>query len=200
VTRKLEVTTVNTTETRPGPSLKLSLTILFVFIVAALLILFLGSERDSSVRSTRQIQVGFPAPNFAFPDLNGQQVSLSEHRGKVVIINIWATWCPPCRQEMPSMQKLYERFKGENFNILAVSIDSTGREAVAPFVQTMNLTFPVLLDSKEDIRTLYGLTGVPESFIIDKEGIVDQKIIGPIDWATPQAFQFFEDLINKVRS
>jgi peroxiredoxin len=124
--------------------------------------------------------VGFPAPNFAFPDLNGQQVSLSEHRGKVVIINIWATWCPPCRQEMPSMQKLYERFKGENFNILAVSIDSTGREAVAPFVQTMNLTFPVLLDSKEDIRTLYGLTGVPESFIIDKEGIVDQKIIGPI--------------------
>ena len=98
------------------------------------------------------------------------------------------------------MQKLYERFKGENLEILAVSIDSTGREAVAPFVQTMNLTFPVLLDSKEDIGTLYGLTGVPESFIIDKEGIVVQKIIGPIDWATPHAFQFFQDLINKPRS
>ena len=191
---------MNATETRPGPSLKLSLTILFVFIAAALLILLLRSERELAVRSTRQIQVGFPAPNFTFPDLNGHQVSLSDHRGKVVIINIWATWCPPCRQEMPSMQKLYERFKGENFEILAVSIDSTGREAVAPFVQTMNLTFPVLLDSKEDIGTLYGLTGVPESFIIDKEGIVVQKIIGPIDWATPHAFQFFQDLINKPRS
>ena len=195
-----EVTQVNATKTRPGPSLKLSLTILFVFIAAALGILLLRSERDSTVTSTGQIQVGFPAPNFTFPDLNGQQVSLSDHRGKVVIVNIWATWCAPCGQEMPSMQKLYERFKGENLEILAVSIDSTGREAVAPFMRTMNLTFPALLDSKEDIRTLYGITGVPESFIIDKEGMVVQKIIGPIDWATPKAFQFFDDLINKARS
>ena len=191
---------MNARETRPGPSLKLSLTILFVFIAAALVILLLRSERDSTVTSTRQIQEGFPAPNFTFPDLNGQQVSLSEHRGKVVLVNIWATWCPPCRQEMPSMQKLYERFKGENLEILAVSIDSTGREAVAPFVRTMNLTFPIMLDPKEVIRPLYGITGVPESFIIDKEGIVVQKIIGPIDWATPKAFQFFDDLINKARS
>jgi cytochrome c biogenesis protein CcmG/thiol:disulfide interchange protein DsbE len=144
--------------------------------------------------------VGFPAPNFTFPDLNGQQVILSDLRGKVVLINIWATWCPPCRKEMPSMQKLFERFKGENFEILAVSIDSTGREAVAPFMRTMNLTFPALLDPKEDIRSLYGVTGVPESFIIDKEGIVVEKIIGPIDWATPKAFLFFQDLINQPRA
>ena len=98
------------------------------------------------------------------------------------------------------MQKLYEKFKGENFEILAVSIDSTGRDAVAPFMRTMNLTFPALLDSKEDIRTLYGVTGVPESFIIDKEGIVVEKIIGPIDWAAPNAFLFFQDLITKPRS
>jgi peroxiredoxin len=191
---------VNARETKPGPSLKLSLTILFVFIAAALVILLLRNGRDSTVTSITQIQVGFPAPNFTFPDLNGQQVSLSDHRGKVVLVNIWATWCPPCRQEMPSMQKLYERFKGENFEILAVSIDSTGREAVAPFVRTMNLTFPIILDPKEDIRPLYGVTGVPESFIIDKEGIVVEKIIGPIDWATPKAFLYFQDLINRPRS
>lgn len=94
------------------------------------------------------------------------------------------------------MQKLYERFKGENFEILAVSIDSTGREAVGPFMRKMNLTFPALLDSKGEIGTLYGLTGVPESFVIDKQGIVVKKIIGPLDWATPEAFQFFQDLIN----
>ena len=191
---------MNTTDTRPGPSLKLSLTILFVVIAATLVILLLRNERESTVTSIKQIQVGLPAPNFTFPDLNGQQVSLSEHRGKVVLVNIWATWCPPCRQEMPSMQKLYERFNGENFEILAVSIDATGREAVAPFVRTMNLTFPIMLDPKEVIRPLYGITGVPESFIIDKEGIVVEKIIGPIDWATPKVFRFFQELLNKPRS
>ena len=191
---------MNAMETRPGPSLKLSLTILFVFIAATLTILLLLSARDSTVTSTKQIQVGFPAPNFTFPDLNGQQVSLSDHRGKVVLVNIWATWCAPCRQEMPSMQKLYEKFRGENFEILAVSVDSTGRDAVASFMRKLNLTFPALLDPKGAIGPLYGATGVPESIIIDDEGIVVQKIIGPIDWATPKAFQFFEDLINKATS
>ena len=95
------------------------------------------------------------------------------------------------------MQKLYERFKGEDFEILAVSIDSTGREAVAPFMRKLNLTFPALLDPKGAIGPLYGATGVPESFVIDKEGIVVEKIIGPIDWATPKVFSFFQDLLNK---
>ncbi len=191
---------MNAREIKPGPSLKLSLTILFVFTAAVLVILLLRNERDSTVTSTKQIQVGFPAPDFTFPDLNGQQVRLSDHRGKVVLVNIWATWCPPCREEMPSMQKLYERFKGENFEILAVSIDSTGREAVVPFMRKLNLTFPALLDPKGDIRPLYRVTGIPESFIIDKEGILAKKIIGPIDWATPKVFLIFQDLIKKPRS
>ncbi|MBT8406378.1 MAG: TlpA family protein disulfide reductase, partial [Deltaproteobacteria bacterium] len=101
---------------------------------------------------------------------------------------------------MPSMQKLYERFKGEDFEILAVSIDSTGREAVGPFMRKMNLTFPALLDPGENIRPLYGITGVPESFIIDKEGILVEKIIGPMDWTTQEVFSFFQDLIKKPRS
>jgi cytochrome c biogenesis protein CcmG/thiol:disulfide interchange protein DsbE len=179
---------VNARGTRPGPSPKLSLTILFVVIASVLLIFFLRNE-------PKQLQVGFPAPNFTFPDLNGRQVSLSDHRGKVVLVNIWATWCPPCKEEMPSMQKLYE-----NFEILAVSIDSTGRDAVAPFMRKMNLTFPALLDPKEDIRSLYGATGVPESFIIDQDGIIVEKIIGPADWATPKVFLFFQHLINKPKS
>jgi cytochrome c biogenesis protein CcmG/thiol:disulfide interchange protein DsbE len=200
VTRQSEVRKVNAREIRPGPNLKLSLTILFVFIASVLVILLLRDGRNSTIPTTKRIQVGFPAPNFTFPDLNGLQVSLSDHRGKVVLVNIWATWCPPCKEEMPSMQKLYEKFKGENFEILAVSIDSTGRDAVAPFMRTMNLTFPALLDPKGDIGSLYGATGVPESFVIDKDGIVVKKIIGPIDWATPKVFLFFQDLINKPRS
>jgi peroxiredoxin len=191
---------VNTQETQPRKNTQLLLTILFVFIACVFLIVFLREERDSTLKTTEPIQPGLEMPNFTFPDINGKEVSLSDHRGKVVLVNVWATWCPPCRQEMPSMQSLYEKFKGENFEILAVSIDSEGREAVAPFMRKMNLTFPALLDPGETIRSLYGITGVPESFIIDKQGILVEKIIGPINWATPEVFFFFKDLIQKPGS
>jgi peroxiredoxin len=176
------------------------LTILLVLIASVVLIIFLRDERDSTLETTSPIQPGVEAPDFTFSDLNGVKVSLAAYRGKVVMVNIWATWCPPCRQEMPSMQRLYEKFKGENFEILAVSIDSEGREAVAPFMRKMNLTFPALLDPGETIRPLYGITGVPESFIIDKKGIVVEKIIGPANWATPEVFLFFKDLIHQPSS
>lgn len=191
---------MNTQETQPRKNTQLLLTILFVFIACVFLIVFLRKERDSTLKTAEPIQPGLEMPNFTFPDINGREVSLSDHRGKVVLVNVWATWCPPCRQEMPSMQSLYEKFKGENFEILAVSIDSEGREAVAPFMRKMNLTFPALLDPGETIRSLYGITGVPESFIIDKQGILVEKIIGPINWATPEVFFFFKDLIQKPGS
>ncbi len=191
---------MNTQETQPRKNTQLLLTILLVFIACVFLIVFLRKERDSTLKTAEPIQPGLEMPNFTFPDINGKEVSLSDHRGKVVLVNVWATWCPPCRQEMPSMQSLYEKFKGENFEILAVSIDSEGREAVAPFMRKMNLTFPALLDPGETIRSLYGITGVPESFIIDKQGILVEKIIGPINWATPEVFFFFKDLIQKPGS
>ena len=191
---------MNAGETRPKENILRLLTILVVFIVAVFLIVLFSEERDSTVTTTQPIQLGLEAPNFTFPDLNGQRVTLLDHRGKVVLVNIWASWCPPCRQEMPSMQRLYEEFRGKNLEILAVSIDSNGREAVDPFMRKIDLTFPVLLDPKETIKPLYGITGVPESFIVDKEGILVKKIIGPIDWATPEVFLFFRDLMQKSRS
>lgn len=141
--------------------------------------------------------MGQPAPDFTFPDLHGKEVSLSDYRGKVVLVNIWATWCGPCRDEMPSMQRLYERLKGKDFEILAVSIDSTGSKAVAPFMEELNLTFPALLDPEGKIRTLYGITGVPESYVVDKKGILVEKVIGPLDWSTPKVLRFFQDLIHR---
>ena len=191
---------MSTVETKGRKHTQLLLTILFVFVACVLLIVFLRQERGSIIKTAKMIQPGFKVPNFTFPDINGKEVSLSSQRGKVVLVNVWATWCPPCRREMPSMQRLYEKFKGKNFEILAVSIDSEGREAVEPFMRKMNLTFPALLDSGETIRSLYGITGVPESFIIDQQGILVEKIIGPINWATPEVFQFIQDLILKKRS
>jgi peroxiredoxin len=171
-------------------------TILFVVIACVLFIVFIRQEKGSTLQTTKSIQPGLNAPNFTFPDIHGKKISLSDYRGKVVLVNVWATWCPPCRKEMPSMQKLYDKFKGENFEILAVSIDSQGREAVAPLMQKMNLTFPALLDPGETIRPLYGITGVPESFIIDKNGVLVDKIIGPINWSTPDVFLSFKGLIR----
>jgi peroxiredoxin len=191
---------VNTEEVQTRKKKQLLLTILFVFTACVILIVFLREERGSTLKSTKSIQPGHEVPDFAFPDIDGKKVSLSDHRGKVVLVNVWATWCPPCRQEMPSMQRLYEKFKGESFKILAVSIDSEGRQTVAPFMRKMNLTFTALLDQEETIRPLYGVTGVPESFIIDKQGILVKKIIGPINWASPEVFLFFKDLIQKPSS
>ena len=187
-------------EIKPRQSLRRSLTILVVFIVAVSVVFYLLKERDSTLTRSSQIQLGLPAPDFAFPDLNGQKVSLSDHRGKVVFVNIWATWCPPCISEMPSMQKLYDRFKGENFEILAVNIDSAGHEAVAPFMKELNLSFPALLDPQGNIQPLYGITGVPESFIVDREGILVEKVIGPMDWTDPKILRFFQDLIQRPKS
>jgi peroxiredoxin len=169
-------------------------TIFLVLLVAIPIILITLKEKPSKI--VKPLQRGQPAPDFTFPDLEGRKVSLSDFRGKVVLVNIWATWCPPCRDEMPSMQKLYDRFKGEHFEILAVSIDGDGHKAVAPFMLKMNLTFPALLDPKEKIRALYGIRGVPESFIIDRNGILVETVIGPLDWATPKVFRFFQELID----
>ena len=187
---------MNTGESQAKKNTQLLLTILFVIIACVFLIVFLREKKDSSLKTAVPIQPGLKVPDFTFPDINGKVVTLSNHRGKVVLVNVWATWCPPCRREMPSMQRLYEKFKGKNFEILAVSIDSEEREAVAPFMRKMNLTFPALLDPGETIRSLYGITGVPESFIIDKQGILVKKIIGPINWATPEVFQFIQDLLH----
>ena len=168
--------------------------ILIFLAVAVFLVLWALKQKDSFILET--LKVGRPAPNFEFPGLDGQIVSLSDHRGKVVLVNIWATWCPPCIDEMPSMEKLYNELQGENFEILAVSIDTQGLEAVAPFMKAYKLTFPALIDSEGTIKNLYKATGVPESFIIDKQGILIKKIIGPIDWATPEIFRYFRDLIQ----
>jgi thiol-disulfide isomerase/thioredoxin len=124
-------------------------------------------------------------------------VSLADYKGKVVFLNIWATWCPPCREEMPSMEKLYQELKGKDFEILAVSIDKLGAKVVAPFMKEYKLNFPAILDTEGTIQNLYGTTGVPESFIIDKKGLIEKIIIGPMDWSTPEVVRFFRELIQK---
>jgi len=136
------------------------------------------------------------APDFAVPDLSGQAVRLSGLRGQVVLLNLWTTWCPPCREEMPSMERLYQRLRDRGFVLLAVSQDEGGKAAVAPFVRDLGLTFPVLVDPEHQVGDRYQVWGYPESFIIDREGRVVERVIGPRDWTSPEQVAAFERLLE----
>ena len=174
-----------------------ALVIIFLIVILfGILILLQTKESFYNVSSGSQVAKGLPAPNFSLPDLDGKMVSLSDYRGKVVLLNIWATWCPPCVEEMPSMEKLYQELKGEGFEILAVSIDESGAQDVLPFMKKHNLSFPALIDSKGTLKDLYQTRGVPESFIIDKDGILIEKVIGPRNWANPEVIRYFRNLIR----
>ena len=171
----------------------------FVAAVIAVAVIILLRVKDSPVvpSQPQRAVLGRSAPDITFFDLAGNAVDLKSYRGKVIFLNIWATWCPSCREEMPSMERLYQELKGNDFEILAVSIDSSGATAVAPFMKRHNLSFPALLDPQVKVRNLFGVTGVPESFIIDKEGIVKKVVVGPIDWVSPEMVSFFRSLMQK---
>lgn len=135
------------------------------------------------------------APDFALPNLAGQAVRLSAYRGQVVLVNLWATWCPPCRDEMPSMEALHQRFKDKGFVLLAVSEDEGGRAVVEPFVEQMKVTFPVLLDTQGEVGRKYGVWGFPESFLVDRDGRIVERVIGPRDWVAPAQVAMIEALL-----
>lgn len=174
--------------------------ITLVVVIAAALVVFIAlRHKDEFIKYLRPeaVVVGLQAPEFSLPGLDGRMISLSDYRGKVVVVNVWATWCPPCVDEMPSLEKLYQQFKAENFTILAVSIDTAGAAAVAPFMKKHGLTFPVLLDTKLSIRTTYRTTGVPETFIVNQQGILVKKVIGPQDWAAPEVLRYIRQLLQE---
>ena len=139
---------------------------------------------------------GFPAPDFSLPDLNGRVQRLSDFRGKIIFLNVWATWCPPCRMEMPSMERLYRQFKDRDFVMLAVSQDAEGATPVRSLVDELGITFPILLDPEAAVSHRYGVTGYPETFVIDRSGKVIEHFIGPEDWTSARSYRYFTDLLN----
>lgn len=123
------------------------------------------------------------APDFALKDLQGNDVRLSDLRGKTVMINFWATWCPPCRYEMPYIEAVYREKAGEDFVVLAVSIDDDP-DAVVQFVKEFGLTFPVLIDTDKRVSYQYRVRPIPTTFFVDKEGVIRDVQIGAMDKKT----------------
>ena len=165
-------------------------------VIVVVLILAYGTlTRMSDVKAGNLPQVGQPLADFALTDLKGNTVQLSALRGKVVFINVWATWCQPCVDEMPTIERLYNQLHARGLEVVTVSLDPLGAQVVEPFMRRYQLTFPVLLDAKSQVERLYGTTGVPESFIVDKQGRLVEKVVGPRDWSSPQVLAMFERLM-----
>src|SRR2546425_6085645 len=144
--------------------------------------------------------VGMTAPNFSVPDLQGKTQRLTDYRGKVVFLNFWATWCKPCKEEMPSMQVLWDNLKNQDFKMLAVSMDRvTTTKDIPSFVENLKLAFPILTDSWGQTDKRYKLMGVPETYIIDQNGVLREKVIGPRDWTRRESIETIVQLLQKQR-
>ena len=142
------------------------------------------------------VKLGEPAPNFQLRDLDGHLVTLTDLRGKVVLLNFWATWCGPCRVEMPAMEQLYRTFSRKDFEILAVSTDAQGVAVTRPFQQENRLTFPILHDDDYRVGLTYGARSLPMTFMVDRQGIVRHQIFGARDWGAPEAHQLVQMLMK----
>lgn len=138
-----------------------------------------------------------PPVDFSLLDINGQQFTLSDFKGKIVFLNFWTTWCPECRIEMPSMEKLYKRLNGQDFTMIAVNLQEPDLRVKA-FLKKYPLTFSILLDSKGKIGQQFGIRAVPTTFILDKNGGIIGKALGSRQWDSKESMALFEHLINRV--
>ena len=147
---------------------------------------------------TDQVVVGSTAPDFKVVDLaSGDSVSLRErYKGTVTLVNVWATWCVPCRLEMPSMQRAYARLKPRGFKIAAVSVDEGDAEEVRKFARDLGLTFDLMQDRSTLIQQKFQMTGVPESFLLDKNGMIMKREIGAREWDSPVNLALINRLLD----
>jgi len=166
---------------------KLSLA-LFLLIATALMTSCGPGNEQPTVKAIK----GQPSPNFQLTDIKGKDWQLSDLQGKIVFINFWATWCPPCIQEMPSMDALNKRMSGKPFQMLTILYNDRP-EFGQSLVNKSGYNFPVLIDPDSSTAKQYGLTGVPETYIVDPQGILREKFIGPVEWNSPKALE----MINK---
>jgi peroxiredoxin len=152
-----------------------------ILLLLGLIWIFVSADRTGSSTSGKipAPQAGFLAPDFELKSLAGERVKLSDLRGQAVLVNLWATWCPPCREEMLTLEKMYNEYKDQGFVVLGVDMtyqDDT--QAVGPFVEKYGLTFPILLDETGEVGNAYQMKSLPSSFFINRDGIVTEVVIG----------------------
>lgn len=182
---------------------KFGLENLIIGVIVAAVLGFVLLQRQGFFLSGPSAEVTRPAsrtvlaPEFALSDLEGKAQRLSDFRGNVVLLNFWATWCPPCRAEMPSMETLYQAYQEQGFVILAVSSDVQGAAVVQPFMAQYRLSFPALLDTTGRVNGLYGVRSIPTSYLLDRQGRVVSREIGARNWANTEAKALVASLLDE---
>jgi cytochrome c biogenesis protein CcmG, thiol:disulfide interchange protein DsbE len=141
---------------------------------------------------SRPPHVGSAAKDFSVQD-SDHQVSLNQFRGQVVVLNFWATWCPPCNQELPSIMDMQNRMRSRGVVVLGVSIDVDG-DAYHRFLRERNVNFVTVRDPEQKVANMYGTSMWPESYVIDRQGVLRRKVVGPINWDSPEVMQFLSRL------
>ena len=137
-------------------------------------------------------------PDFSLVTPEGKKVSLKDFRGKIVFLNFWASWCIPCREEMPAMERLYQEFKDKNFVVLAVNVKDRKQDAVN-FVRELKLTYPIALDPEAEVGRLYGAWGLPTTYLIGPKGEALARAWGPAEWYSPASRKLIKELVDGNR-
>lgn len=144
----------------------------------------------------RAPEVGALAPEYSSATLAGDSIKLSEHQGEVVVLNVWATWCFPCREEIPALQRLHDRYSEEGLRIVGVSVDARGEEAaIRNFIDEFGVTFDIWYDPAQRVISTFQVIGVPNTYLIDREGIIRWKHIGPVTDDDPQLLSALESAL-----
>jgi len=170
----------------------------------ALALLLLGCQQTAPhpnagatpIAQEESPRIGYLAPNFRLTNLKGEDVSVAGLAGKVLFINFWATWCTPCKAEMPSMELLYQDYKDKGFEMLAVSSDMEGASVVQPFVQELALSYPVLLDPDFHVDDKYLIQSVPTTILVDKNGVITHRMVGARNWDAPESRELIDKLLR----
>jgi len=135
------------------------------------------------------------AADFEIENLGGGKAGLADYKGKLVLLNFWATWCMPCREEMPGMETLWQKYKEQGFVVVAISVDEGSKARIETFSKLLGLSFPILLDPESEISDLYKVSNMPTSFLIDGNGKIISRIVGTEDWLSPAAVELVEKLL-----
>lgn len=163
----------------------------WILVIVSLLLL-----SSAEIGLSEASDIGKAAPVFELKDLEGKKVSLSDFKGKVILLNFWATWCAPCKAEMPSLENLYKNLKGKGLVVIGVSVDNS-ETTVRSFVKEKGITFPILLDKGKEVSfDDYGVIGLPVTFLIDRKGVIVEKVFGERQWDSEEIKEKIKRLLE----
>ncbi len=172
---------------------------LFLLIAAFLLFTLPAHGEEGNLFSKIRIQSAREkkkVPYCCLEALNGEKVQLADLKDKIIFLNFWASWCGPCKEEMPSIETLYQRYKERDFVFLTISVDYEGPEPVRKFIEKHRYRFPVLLDPKGETLDLFEISKIPATLIIDRKGKMIGRVIGPRNWSSPEVYSLIDQMLN----